>query len=56
MTNTYIRPDVKDERVGERLEFDVKTSGNDLTGTVLDPKTGKSYSATIDVNGGLYMN
>ena len=51
MTNTYIRPDVTDEKVGERLEFDVKSSGADLAGTVLDPKTGKSYSATIVVNG-----
>ena len=51
MTNTYIRPDVTDEKVGERLEFDVKSSGTDLAGTVLDPKTGKSYSATIVVNG-----
>jgi uncharacterized protein (DUF2147 family) len=51
MTNTYIRPDVTDEKVGERLEFDVKSAGADLAGTVLDPKTGKSYSATIVVNG-----
>ena len=51
MTNIYIRPDVTDEKVGERLEFDVKSSGADLAGRVLDPKTGKSYSATIVVNG-----
>lgn len=51
MTNIYIRPDVTDEKVGERLEFDVKSSGADLAGTVLDPKTGKSYSTTIVVNG-----
>jgi uncharacterized protein (DUF2147 family) len=51
MTNTYIRPDVTDEKVGERLEFDLTSSGGDLTGTVLDPKTGKSYSATVVVNG-----
>jgi len=52
MTNTYIRPDVTDEKVGERLEFDVKTaSGGPLAGSVLDPKTGKSYSATIVVAG-----
>ncbi|MBC7583409.1 MAG: DUF2147 domain-containing protein [Tardiphaga sp.] len=51
MTNIYIRPDVTDEKVGERIEFDVKSSGADLAGTVLDPKTGKSYSATIVVDG-----
>jgi len=53
MTNTYIRPDVTDEKVGERLEFDVKEAGGDapLAGSVLDPKTGKSYSATIIVQG-----
>jgi uncharacterized protein (DUF2147 family) len=52
MTNTYIKPGVNNEKVGERLEFDVKASGGStLTGTVLDPKTGKSYSATIDING-----
>ncbi len=51
MTNTYIKPGVQDEKVGERLEFDVKSSGDELKGAVLDPKTGKSYSATIVVNG-----
>jgi uncharacterized protein (DUF2147 family) len=51
MTNIYIRPNVTEEKVGERLEFDVKSSGADLAGTVLDPKTGKSYSAIIVVNG-----
>ncbi|MBB1093858.1 DUF2147 domain-containing protein [Rhodopseudomonas pseudopalustris] len=53
MTNTYIRPDVTDEKVGERLEFDLRQGGGDapLTGSVLDPKTGKSYSATITVRG-----
>ena len=52
MTNTYIRPDVTDEKVGERLEFDVRTAGGGpLAGSVLDPKSGKSYSATIVVAG-----
>jgi uncharacterized protein (DUF2147 family) len=52
MTNTYIRPDVTDEKVGERLEFDLKQAGGGpLAGSVLDPKTGKSYSATIVLQG-----
>jgi uncharacterized protein (DUF2147 family) len=52
MTNTFIRPDVTDEKVGERLEFDIKGAGGAaLTGTVRDPKTGKSYSAEVTVAG-----
>jgi uncharacterized protein (DUF2147 family) len=52
MTNTFIRPDVTDEKVGERLEFNVKGSrGQSLEGTVLDPKTGKSYSAVVTIAG-----
>jgi uncharacterized protein (DUF2147 family) len=52
MTNTFIRPDVTDEKVGERLEFSVKGSNKQsLTGTVLDPKTGKSYSAVVTISG-----
>lgn len=52
MTNTYIRSDVTDEKTGERLEFDIKSSGGEtLTGTVLDPKTGKSYSTVVTIAG-----
>ena len=52
MTNTYFKPGVVDEKVGERLEFNVKASGGAaLAGTVLDPKTSKSYAASIDVTG-----
>lgn len=52
MTNIYIRPDVTDEKVGERLEFDLKESATAaMAGTVLDPKTGKSYSANVKVKG-----
>lgn len=52
MTNTFIRPDVTDEKVGERLEFNVKGSNKQsLAGTVLDPKTGKSYSAVVTIAG-----
>ena len=51
MTNTYIRPDVTDEKVGERLEFDLKAADAAMTGTAFDPKTGKSYSATVTVTG-----
>lgn len=50
MTNTFIRPDITDEKVGERLEFDIKGSGaTALTGTVRDPKTGRSYAAEVTV-------
>lgn len=52
MTNIFIKPGVTDEKVGERLEFDVKASGDQaLTGAVFDPKTGKSYSVVVEVAG-----
>lgn len=52
MTNTYIRPDVTDEKVGERLEFNFSgADGAALTGTAFDPKSGKSFSTTIAVAG-----
>lgn len=52
MTNTFIRPDVTDEKVGERLEFNLNgTDGAALTGTAFDPKSGKSFSTTVTVAG-----
>ena len=51
MTNTYIRPDVTDEKVGERLEFDLNgANGAALTGTAFDPKSGKSFSTIVTVS------
>ena len=52
MTNTYIRPDVTDEKVGERLEFNLNgRDGAALTGTAFDPKSGKSFSTVVTVAG-----
>ncbi len=52
MTNTYIRPDVTDEKVGERLEFNLNgTDGAALTGTAFDPKSGKSFATVVTVAG-----
>ena len=52
MTNTYIKPGPPDERVGERIEFDLTAAGgSSLSGTVRDPKTGKSYATTVEVAG-----
>ena len=52
MTNTYIRPDVTDEKVGERLEFNLNgTDGAALTGTAFDPKSGKSFATAVTVSG-----
>lgn len=52
MTNTFIRPDVTDEKVGERLEFNLDgRDGAALTGTAFDPKSGKSFVTTVTVSG-----
>jgi uncharacterized protein (DUF2147 family) len=52
MTNTYIRPDVSDEKVGERLEFNLDGVSNAaLTGTAFEPKTGRRFSTAVTVAG-----
>jgi uncharacterized protein (DUF2147 family) len=52
MTNIYIRPDITEEKVGERLEFNLDgTSNASLTGTAFDPKSGKRFSTVVTVAG-----
>lgn len=49
--NTWIRPDVKDEHVGDKLVMTVKPDGDHWTGKAYDPQRRMSYRLTITVSG-----
>ncbi len=52
MTDTYIRPDVKDEKVGDKIVFDVKPAADGtLTGNGYDPQRKLNFSVVITVAG-----
>ncbi len=49
--NTWIRPDVTDEHVGDRLIMTVTADGGRWTGKAYDPQRKLSYRMTITVSG-----
>lgn len=52
MTDTYIRPDVKDEKVGDKILFDVKPAADGtLTGNGYDPQRKLTFSVVITIAG-----
>ncbi|MGZ3306702.1 MAG: DUF2147 domain-containing protein [Asticcacaulis sp.] len=51
--NTWIRPDVRDEKVGDRLVMTVKPDGEGkLSGTAYDPQRHMKYRMLITLSGG----
>ncbi len=49
--NTWIRPGVTDEHVGDRLVMTVAAKGGKWTGQAYDPQRKLSYRLTITVSG-----
>ncbi len=50
--NTWIKPGVADEKIGDRLVMSVKPAGpSDWTGTAFDPQRDRSYRISINVGG-----
>ncbi len=52
MTNTWIKPGVADEKVGEKVVFDVKPQADGtLKGSGFDPQRNVKFSVNIQVSG-----
>ncbi len=49
--NTWIRPDVKDEHVGDKLVMTVAAKGDKWTGKAFDPQRNLRYGMTMTVAG-----
>ncbi|GLS18216.1 hypothetical protein GCM10007874_12320 [Labrys miyagiensis] len=52
-TNTWIRDPASSEKVGDRLEMKLQSSGADVwKGTAYDPQRQRSYAMTMSLKGG----
>lgn len=52
MTDTYIRPDVTNEKVGDRIIFDVKPQPDGtLSGSAYDPQRDLRFSVVVTIAG-----
>lgn len=52
MTDTWIRPGVTDEKVGDKVVFDVKPQADGtLTGSGFDPQRNLKFSVVLKVSG-----